>query len=173
MTEQHPITPPPPHLLRKFSAQAQDEAKKRNGAGYLKTFATLCIEWAMNRQSTPNDRQIRSSEIEPSPEVVQQLWGQCPAESENLLNKFATLMARWGADQELEACIKYFHEYDASWGEHSDLVTGLRATRRPKLPTLKEQALKAIGVPAKIGEARVIEHREHELIRRALEQLPD
>jgi hypothetical protein len=67
MTNQHPITPPPPHLLKKFSAQAQAEANKRNGTGYLKTVATLCIEWFVNSQSTSNDRQIRSSEIEPPP----------------------------------------------------------------------------------------------------------
>ena len=68
MTE-HPITPPP-HLLKLFSAQARNEAKKVNGRGYLKSFATLCIEWAMNPKTTPNDRQIRSSEIEPPPELV-------------------------------------------------------------------------------------------------------
>jgi hypothetical protein len=49
----------------------------------------------------------------------------------------------------------------------------LRAARRPKPSSLKEQALKAIGVPTKFGEARVIEHREHELVRRALEALPN
>jgi hypothetical protein len=70
MTNQHPITPPPPHLLKKFSAQAQAEANKRNGTGYLKTVATLCIEWFVNSQSTSNDRQIRSSEITPPPELV-------------------------------------------------------------------------------------------------------
>jgi hypothetical protein len=72
MTNQHPITPPPPHLLKKFSAQAQAEANKRNGTGYLKTVATLCIEWFVNSQSTSNDRQIRSSEIQPPPELVEQ-----------------------------------------------------------------------------------------------------
>jgi hypothetical protein len=74
--QQHPITPPPPHLLKKFSAQAQAEASKRNGAGYLKTVATLCIEWFVNSQSTSNDRQIRSSEITPPPELVQQWWAE-------------------------------------------------------------------------------------------------
>jgi hypothetical protein len=72
MSQQHPITPPPPHLLKKFSAQAQAEANKRNGTGYLKTVATLCIEWFVNSQSTSNDRQIRSSEIEPPRELVEQ-----------------------------------------------------------------------------------------------------
>ena len=70
--QQHPITPPPPHLLKKFSAQAQAEASKRNGAGYLKTVATLCIEWFVNSQSTSNDRQIRSSEIAPPPTLKEQ-----------------------------------------------------------------------------------------------------
>jgi hypothetical protein len=78
MSQQHPITPPPPHLLKKFSAQAQAEANKRNGTGYLKTVATLCIEWFVNSQSTSNDRQIRSSEIEPPTELVRE-WHQSAA----------------------------------------------------------------------------------------------
>ena len=43
-----------------------------------------------------------------------------------------TMVAQWGADQELEACINYFYEYDRQrWCENSKLITGLRATRRP------------------------------------------
>jgi hypothetical protein len=70
MTQDHLITPPPPHLLKKFSAQAREESNKRNGAGYLKTFATLCIEWAINCQATSNLSQIRSSEIQPPPGLL-------------------------------------------------------------------------------------------------------
>lgn len=55
--------------------------------------------------------------------------------------KTVTELAQKIADQELEACIQYFHEYDPSWGEDSELITGLRAARRPKPPSLKEQAL--------------------------------
>ena len=52
--------------------------------------------------------------------------------------------AQWGADQELDACINYFHEYDTSWGEDSDLIAGLRAARRPKAPSKAESALNAL-----------------------------
>ena len=173
MTEQRPITPPPPHLLKKFSAQAQAEAKKRNGAGYLKTFATLCIEWAMNCQSTSNDRQIRSSEIEPPPELVQEwasaFYGTTIAPGEAAID-IATQAARWGADQELEACYEWFQEFykTETWVD-LDLKT-FRAARRPKPPSLNEVALQMLGT---------IERDAHYLteitdtIRHALEQLDD
>lgn len=137
MTEQPPITPPPPHLLKKFSAQAQDEAKKRNGAGYLKTFATLCIEWAMNSKTTPNDRQIRSSEIEPSSVLVEQWHMEATGgfrTSDIYIQDIATQAARWGADMELEACCEWLHWQ--SLATHQDLIPLLRAARRP--PTIPE-----------------------------------
>jgi hypothetical protein len=74
--------------------------------------------------------------------------------------------ARWGSDQELEACCKVL-------GERDYMGTGvcgayLRAARRPKPPSLKEQALEelnkwreVIGVP------------QLDIIRNALEQLDD
>jgi hypothetical protein len=46
--------------------------------------------------------------------------------------------AQWGADQELEACCEYLVRC-AQW-EPED-VNELRAARRPKPPSLKEQAL--------------------------------
>ena len=103
MTDQHPITPPPPHLLKKFSAQAQAEANKRNGTGYLKTVATLCIEWFVNSQSTSNDRQIRSSEITPPPELVQRLSNSPESWLHQITNAYQA-----GADQELKACCEWF-----------------------------------------------------------------
>jgi hypothetical protein len=77
-----------------------------------------------------------------------------------------------GADQELEACVALVNDWAQRLG-YPHYGAELRAARRPKPPSLKEQALKAIGVPTKFGEARVIEHREHELVRRALEALDD
>lgn len=56
----------------------------------------------------------------------------------------ATQAARWGADQELEWCINYFLEYDISWSEDSELITGLRAARRPKPPNKKQRGLTAL-----------------------------
>jgi hypothetical protein len=114
MSQQHPITPPPPHLLKKFSAQAQAEANKRNGTGYLKTVATLCIEWFVNSQSTSNDRQIRSSEIEPPRELVEQ-WVADMAHASEIQSftmwYIATQAAQWGADMELEACVSGFKSF--------------------------------------------------------------
>lgn len=39
----------------------------------------------------------------------------------------------------------------------------------PRPPSLREKALHALGSPTKVGESRVIEHRDHELIRLALQ----
>ena len=166
MTDQHPITPPPPHLLKKFSAQAQAEANKRNGTGYLKTFATLCIEWALNSQPTPNDRQIRSSEITPPPELVQKWWDNVPGTFTSLVDEteLATQAAQWGADQELEACCAWLAQ-----SASEPYINALRIARR-KPPSLNSVALQMLGT---------IERDAHyipeitDTIRRALEALDD
>ena len=170
----HPITPPPPHLLKKFSAQAQDETKKRNGAGYLKTFATLCIEWAMNCQSTSNDRQIRSSEIQPPPELVREWLGEqygVPTAPGEATSHVATQAARWGADQELEACCEWL---GSIWPVVNVPIDELRAARRPKPPTLKEQALRILVENGTTLDGRIeLEPEDIPIIRRALEALPN
>ena len=73
--------------------------------------------------------------------------------------------ARWGADQELEACVEWVvntHAYDMTPG-------ALRTARRPKPPSLKEQALAALGSIER-GQDRP---KDTATIRRALEQLDD
>ena len=47
--------------------------------------------------------------------------------------------AQWGADQELEACCEWLRSKDIL----EPAIDALRTTRRPKPPTLAEQALKA------------------------------
>ena len=86
----------------------------------------------------------------------------------------ATRAARWGADQELEACCEYLGRC-AAW-EPED-VKDFCDLRRPKPPSLKEQALQAM--------CRFMDSEGHDgltpeevsedfcLIRRALEALPD
>ena len=80
-----------------------------------------------------------------------------------------TEVARWGADQELEACLKWMGSFCATWtcGRRPEDV--LRAARRPKPPSLKEQAL---GL---LNEGPVSDLLDHEVdtIRRALEALDD
>jgi hypothetical protein len=158
MTKQHPITPPPPHLLKKFSAQAQAEASKRNGAGYLKTVATLCIEWFVNSQSTSNDRQIRSSEITPPPELVERLCDYPDNWRQQLTNAYQA-----GADMELEACCEWLSFYSADRDARD-----LRIVRRPKPPRLKEQALAVLD-----DCANCLDGAHENTIRRALEALDD
>lgn len=107
------------------------------------------------RAETPNHpvRQMSEHPITPPPpELVQQWWNladqHCDRDDpKNYFDDIATQAARWGADQELEACCE-------SLGR---LVRGdrmaeyLRATRRKPL-TLKQQAL-AIIEHAKDGWA--------------------
>jgi hypothetical protein len=73
--------------------------------------------------------------------------------------------AQWGADHELEACVKWLNSYMP--GKTGDQL--LRPFRRPKPPSLKEQALGAL--------AHILNNSSTQLgadtIRRALEELPN
>ena len=104
--------------------------------------------------------------ITPPPELVQQ-WAQnrgysCPNE---LWEYLATQAARWGADQELEACCEWL---DKGFGDVGNFSATLRAARRPKPPSLKEQALDILKYPKDFWS-----EDEVDTIRRALEQLND
>jgi hypothetical protein len=71
--------------------------------------------------------------------------------------------AQWGADQELEACLT-----EVSFLDSKSLADKIRAARRPKQPSLKEQAL------AELAEwENVMDIAPDSPIRRALEQLDD
>lgn len=77
--------------------------------------------------------------------------------------------AQWGADQELEACVEWFRQQGYDISVHKDL----RFARRPKPPSLKEQALE-LARPAEAKGAYVtFGPDELATIRRALEQLPN
>ena len=83
----------------------------------------------------------------------------------NLQNAL-TLAYRAGADQELEACVEWLE-----WQKlvsHQNLTAYLRATRRPKPPSLKEQALHELN---DVYNRDKIDDSTYDTIRRALEQL--
>ena len=65
--------------------------------------------------------------ITPPPELVQQ-WAHLPAD----WNTIAPLIARWGADQELEACCELTRDNDGY-----DAALALRAERRPTAVELR------------------------------------
>jgi hypothetical protein len=106
--------------------------------------------------------------ITPPPELVEdwiELAKPLPQRPPNP-GELATQAARWGADQELEACCEWlFKNYAVpSWK--------LRAARRPKPPSLKEQALAALS-EADQGLNKSEWQQRSNTIRRALEQLDD
>jgi hypothetical protein len=104
--------------------------------------------------------------IAPPPELVEH-WMQDHATKYDL----ARHAAQWGADQELEACCYYFTR-----DLRESLAAELRATRRPKPPSLKEQALQALNDAVKMADDAPPEgicSNQADIIRRALEQLDD
>lgn len=111
----------------------------------------------------------------PPPELVEQ-WRAAasnvpaslstdPGGRRDYIDYIATQAARWGADQELEACVQWVEReigHGREWGAE------LRAVRRPKPPSLKKQALHAL---LHIDQGQ---HNERcHIIRRALEALPE
>ena len=77
-----------------------------------------------------------------------------------------------GADQELEACCEWFLKE----GWNPEHPANLRAARRPKPPSLKEQALQAAQRFYANGHEDCNDEEvkdDFDIIRRALESLPD
>jgi|GEM_PF-3226519 len=166
MTNEDYSKVPPPHLLKKFSEQAREDSQKRGRPGYCKTFAKLCIDWALNSKSSPNNLQIRSSGITPLPELEKQ-WFAAWESGDNEELSFADFVipraAQWGADQELEACCEWVGAVDGKYGPR------LRLARRPKSLSLKEQALNVLKDLSNGIETADSWH----VIQSALEQLDD
>jgi hypothetical protein len=79
----------------------------------------------------------------------------------------ATRAAQWGADMELKACCEW-----VDWKWSGIKSRELRAARRPKPPSLKEQALMALE-DGHTGPGASLTSNEVSIIRRALEQLND
>ena len=109
-----------------------------------------------------------TNQITPPPELVQQL-----CDSAALSRRFKNISIREvdvllileafeaGAAQELEACCKWIGPLGIKGGDN------LRRARRPKPPSLKEQALAELAATERCHPA------DYSTIRRALEQLDD
>jgi hypothetical protein len=115
----------------------------------------------------------------PPPELVQ-VWraaaSNVPASlstdsggRRDYIDYIATQAARWGADQELEACISWLDTYVPRYCEWS---ANFRAARRPKPPSLKEQAFEQLRC-IQIDLNKFGMGISTDTIRRALEQLDD
>jgi hypothetical protein len=111
--------------------------------------------------------------LTPPPELVQQ-WGHnanlsgVPHNDEHWAYEqhIATRAAQWGADQELEACLSWLQaRIREGWNPWH--LEDLRNARRPKPPSLKEQALDDLVAAERLYPA------DWSTIRRALEALPN
>ena len=104
---------------------------------------------------------------------MRQLWAQQaqrmdPRDPVAWQEHVANQSARWGADQELNECCHLLRL------QGFDVVDDLRATRRPKPPSLKEQALKTLQKLSVSGYPCSYQGDEDwDTIRKALEALPE
>jgi hypothetical protein len=100
--------------------------------------------------------------IVPDPELLQEWY-------DDKTDYFADMIraAQWGADQELEAIQKEIIT-QAWFADPGHRLAQLRAARRPKPPSLKEQAMETLKYPKDLWS-----ESEVDTIRRALEALPD
>jgi len=104
--------------------------------------------------------------ITPPPELVGQWYDCATAVGPDYLQEIADRSAQWGADRELEACCEWFK----TEGWNLCHPEALRATRRPKPQSLKEQALDELHISFDRG---YLKEGSADTIRRALEQLDD
>ncbi len=109
--------------------------------------------------------------ITPPPDLLHQ-WATeyrgNPGESIGEGKKYIAIQAaRWGADAELEACCGLLRQLGF------DVISDLRAARRPKSPSLKELALAALKRQKVRSVPSLIATEDCDTIRKALEQLYD
>ncbi len=113
--------------------------------------------------------------ITPPPELIEQWVAEACPECRLTYDEFtgesveilATRAAQWGADKELDACCELMDR---------DFMAGpsdLRAARRPKPPSLKEQAYAALDAYIYGNPDHSDKQNTYNIIRRALEQLDD
>jgi len=116
----------------------------------------------------------QSFPINPPTELVRQWIRECDNPEKPRWQEYeqdiATRAAQWGADQELEACCEWAKQFNYDDECYEDK---LRAARRPKPPSLKEQALEQLD---EISTCFRVSHGGPivcDKIRKALEALPN
>ena len=120
--------------------------------------------------------------ITPPPELVREwiakFWDE-PVEDVDPARggyDLATRAAQWGADIELEACCMWLangRNHTLTWEQATNYSANLRAARRPKPLSLKEQALAELDSVATAFRIGYGGDLACDTIRRALEQLDD
>jgi hypothetical protein len=112
--------------------------------------------------------------ITPPPELVEQ-WadeaGKGWRGNGTYEQDIATQAARWGSDQELEACCEWLGDAPVVYNDNGDLHPGayLRDARRSKMLSLKEQALALLDK----AEDPSWDINDFSIVRKALKRLND
>jgi hypothetical protein len=104
------------------------------------------------------------------PSELLQLWFEQHHDYDKGINELLIEAAQYGADKELDACCEWFQSFYKleSWMPRD--LERLRAARRPKPQSLKEQALDELHISFDRG---YLKEGAADTIRRALEQLDD
>jgi hypothetical protein len=95
------------------------------------------------------------------PSELLQLWFEQHHDYDKGINELLIEAAQYGADQELQACCEWLSVPCPSYGRE------LRNARRPKPPSLKQQALALLDR----AEDPSWDIKDFSVVRRALEQL--
>jgi len=102
----------------------------------------------------------------PPPELVQQWLEELDTSAPQ---DVLLAVVQWGADQELEASCEWLREaknHGLGYEYGQELADRYRAARRPKPPSLKEQAITVL-------EDAELDAAHYNILLRALEQLDD
>ena len=118
---------------------------------------------------------MKTNPITPPPELVEQWeeqWCNIPVIRPSINSYIATQAARWGADQELEACCEWLKKNT----DCHITIEFLRDARRPKPPSLKNQALQALEEAEHADhpvQLTILNTTAHVLISEALQSIPE
>ena len=160
----HPITPPP-ELVRQWMHESN------HNEAIIPQVAVFAAQWGADQQLKLDAEQIAQSYQAGADQAAATLQHQWP--------KPITDRPPTEADGDEDGYVQYLNQYqrwdDASWhGVASALRPWFHTPHwRPKPPSLKEQALKALKVlPTPEGQV-TLDITDLNTIRRALEQLND
>jgi hypothetical protein len=159
------------HQATERFEQLEDEAGQ--SVDELRTKQQDIDEARLNEIFPPIKTDNQQHPVAPPPELVTNwLRHRKLLDPQPLAHHYlASRAAQWGADQELEACCEWLDYNCPSVG-----AIHLRTARRPKPPSLKEQALAELEKVDMLWDTTEFGHEtlnSLDTIRRALEALPN
>lgn len=110
----------------------------------------------------------RQHPITPPQCLINQWWEDAPEDDELEFTKYVAIKAaQWGSDQELEECCAWLDEHLAY---ENNVTNNLRADRRPKPKSLKQQAIDELVAAYNADQ---MDDTTFETLGRIIKSLPD